>query len=169
MRDMGRAARRSVGVCLAALTVLGLLACEPSTTVPDGAQLVRVAATEGSVRITPPRATAGDVFLVLEEPTQGVAFVKGKATADATPGPLSDDDVDRLARGDAQGTSIEGFETTGCEASRAAAERGRLRVPGGCGNVFRVTLAPGKYAILTGDPASRPPGSTPIAVLEVVP
>jgi hypothetical protein len=167
---MSCAARQILGAgIVVTMAVVGLVACEPSTRVPADAQLVRVRATDRDVRIQPSRAGAGDVYLVLEEPTESIVFVTRKPTAEATPGPMTDEDLARLAHGDAQGTSMEGFETTGCDATHRAAERGRLKVPGGCGNVFRVRLAPGKYAILVEDPAAHPGGSTPMAVLEVLP
>jgi hypothetical protein len=170
MHDMANAAGRLLRASMiAAIANVGLVACEPSTNVPADAQLVRIRATSGDVRIQPSRAGAGDIYLVLEEPTESIVFVTRKPTAEATPGPLSDEDLARLAHGDAQGTSIEGFETTGCDASHRAADRGKLKVPGGCGNVFRVRLAPGKYAILAEDPAAHPGGSTPMAVLDVLP
>ena len=152
------------------LAIVGLVGCGPSTRVPADAQQVHVSTSEADVHLEPSTARAGDVYLVLDDATESIVLVQRKPTAEATPGPLTDADLARLAQGDAQGTAMEGFETTGCDASQREADRGLLRVPGGCGNVFRLTLdTPGTYAILVEDPANRPPGSTPMAVLEILP
>lgn len=107
------------------------------------------------------------MYVILDEPTIGVVFVQAQRAAEATPGPLSDNDLARLARGDAQGTAIGGFDIGGCDAAQRAAARGQTKVPGGCGNAFLIPLGPGKYAFMTADPAhsSRPV----MAVLQVLP
>jgi hypothetical protein len=67
---------------------------------------------------------------------------------------LSDQDLDRLAHGDTEGTSIEGL-SAGC-----------------CGNVFKLALPAGKYAFITNDPSGVPGGLLPppsMAVLQVLP
>jgi hypothetical protein len=123
------------------------------------------------VQIEPDAVRAGDIYIVLEEPTTSVVFVRRMAAAGDVAGPLTENDLQRLADGDTQGTSIEGFETSGCDAGQRADDRGRLKVPGGCGNVFWVpSLTPGKYAFLAADPTTLAPGApVPIAVLEVLP
>jgi hypothetical protein len=151
---------------------LGATACgeNPSATIPAGAQLVHVVAGP-NVQIEPDTVRAGDIYIVLDAPTASVIFVRRMAAAGDVAGPLTEDDLRRLADGDTQGTSIEGFETYGCDPGRLDADAGRLKVPGGCGNVFWVPgLVPGWYAFLAEDPTALPPGTAvPVAVLEVLP
>jgi hypothetical protein len=154
--------------CLGPMTVL-VAACGPSTAVPESAQRVHVIATDSELRLEPATITAGDVYLVLDEPLQSVVFFQRMQSESETPGPLTSDDVSRIAQGDTQGTSMEGFDNLGCDAAQRGADRGKLKVPGGCGNVFKVTLVPGSYAILTDSPEGLPPGDVPMAVLEVMP
>ena len=101
-------------------------------------------------------------------PGSGVGFAQRQRTATETPGPLTDADLDRLAHGDTQGTSIGGFDDAGCSPEQRAEDRGLM---GPCGNVFQVVVSPGKYAFFTGDLDGMPPGdySDSIAVLEVLP
>jgi hypothetical protein len=148
--------------------VVGGLRCA-ETGNPADAQLVHVVAGP-NVQIEPDTVRAGDIYIVLE-PTTSVVFVRRMAAAGDVAGPLTEDDLRRLAGGDTQGTSIEGFETSGCDAERRDADRGRLKIPGGCGNVFWVPgLVPGKYAFLAEDPTALAPGApVPIAILEVLP
>jgi hypothetical protein len=154
--------------------VVGLLAgviagCSRATPIPPGAQQVHVTVTESEVRLDPTTVHAGDIYLVLDAPPDGgFAFVARQRAADATPGPLTDDDLARLARGDTEGTFIDGMNAGGCSAAQNAEDRGQM---GPCGNVMKVELIEGKYAIvgdaLEGDPAT---GRTPlVAVLEVLP
>ena len=159
-----------------------LIACgRGQVPIPAGAQVVHVVALESGVRLTPATVRAGDVYLVLDEPQNGsIQFVERKTAADEPPGPLSDDDLARLAAGDTEATAIGGLDAGGCSAEQDAEDRGQI---GPCGNVMKVVVAAGKYAILgpgwremeteprvdpTADPAGfRPPSS--MAVLEVVP
>jgi hypothetical protein len=121
-----------------------LVACRTADPIPSGAQQVHVAVTRSSVTINPKTVHAGDVYVVLDGPGQSVLFVARKPAAEATPGPMSDDDLDRLSRGDTQATSIEGI-SVGCSPTQRAAARGKV---GYCGNVYKLVLAPGKYAFL---------------------
>ena len=84
---------------------------------------------------------------------------------------MTDADLARLAAGDLQGTSLQGFEMTGCAGDALDLDRGKLRVPGNCGNVVWLPdLEPGTYAILLEDPTGLPDGATIVmAVLEVTP
>jgi hypothetical protein len=145
--------------------VILLLGCEGLTPIPSGAQQVHITDGESDLRLQPATVPAGDVYLVLDGPGQGVVFVARKRTAEETPGPMSDDDLDRLAHGDTEGTSIEGF-SVGCSAEQQAASRGQM---GHCGNVYKLVLSAGKYAVLFDAPEGviAPPGT--MAILEVTP
>jgi hypothetical protein len=135
--------------------------------VPVGAQLVHVSVVGSEVRLDPATAAAGDIFVVLDTPGSSVGFAQRQRTADATPGPLTDEDLDRLARGDTEGTAIEVFDDHGCSTEQRAEDRGRM---GPCGNVFQIVLAPGKYAFFTGNLEGKPGGDQrSITVLEVAP
>ena len=159
---------------MASGTVLGLLgallaACGPGQTpIPPGAQQVHVVVMESEVVLTPTTIRAGDVYIVLDAPEDGsFLFVRQKSAAAATPGPLSDDDLARLARRDTQGTAIEGLDAGGCAPEQDAAARGHI---GPCGNVYLVRLVEGKYAILGETPEGGSPDvPPPMAVLEVLP
>jgi hypothetical protein len=154
----------------AAFLVWLVSACGPvQKPVPADAQQVHVTVDRSTVRLTPAQVRAGDVYVILDEPTTSVAFVQGKHTADATPGALSDDDLARLARGDTEGTALGGFDVVGCDATQRAAARNQTKVPGGCGNAFLVPLTPGSYTFMTGDPAVIAPAKPQIAVLTVLP
>ncbi len=125
--------------------------------------------TESGVRLDPASVRAGDIYVVLDTPGSGVGFAqRQRGPAPETPGPLTDEDLDRLARGDTGGTNIGGFSDSGCSAEQRAEDRG---LQGYCGNVFKVILTPGKYAFFTGNLDGGPPGdySQSIAVLEVLP
>jgi len=158
-----------------ALLLLGsgiLAACASNPTPAPDAQYVHVRANEVAIELDPATVHVGDdLYLVLEPPTDHVMFIEGKPTAEAVPGPLTDADLARLARGDLQGTSVQGFEMTGCDGDALEADRGELRVPGNCGNVFWLPdLEPGTYALLLEDPASLPEGAPIVmTVLEVLP
>ena len=151
--------------------------------IPSGAQLVHVVATASVVLLDPATVHAGDVYLQIDEPADGGSFmfVERKAEATDTPGPLTDDDLARLAHGDTQGTSISGAgpscvgpQGEGC---------GHLAAPGVCGNVWKFMLGPGNYAILgpgwneqqtevSPAPTAGPAGPVippTMAVLEVLP
>ena len=149
-----------------------LVACASNPTPAPDAQYVRLLANEVEIRLDPATVRVGnDIYLVLEPPTDHVVFIEGKPTAEAVPGPLTDADLARLATGDLQGTSLQGFEMTGCAGDALEADRGKLRVPGNCGNVFWLPdLEPGTYAFLLEDPAGLPEGAPIVmAVLEVTP
>jgi hypothetical protein len=169
---------------LAGLLVGVVAACgQGESTVPPGAQLVHLVATEFQVRLTPASVHAGEVFLQLDEPLDGgsFTFVERKSTAEVTPGPLTDNDLERLAHGDTEGTASSAYGPS-CGGPQGA-DRGHLVHPGVCGNVWKFVLVAGKYAILgpgwtqqeteaSVDPTADPAGFIPpptMAVLEVVP
>lgn len=134
-----------------ALLLLGpvmLLACASNPTPAPDAQYIHVLANDVAIQVDPATVRVGDnIYLVLEPPTDQVWF------------------------GDLQGTSLQGFEMTGCGGDALETDRGRLRVPGNCGNVFWLPdLEPGKYAFLLEDPTGLPEGAPIVmAVLEVTP
>jgi hypothetical protein len=136
--------------------------------VPAGAQLVAVSATASEVRLDPSTERAGDVYVVLETPGSSVGFVQRMSTAAERPGPLTDEDLARLAHGDTQGTAIGSLDDTGCSPEQRAEDRGRM---GPCGNVFKLVLGAGRYAFFAGNLDGAPPGdySGSIAVLKVLP
>jgi hypothetical protein len=144
----------------ALLTVLVamLAGCtQGQATVPSGGQLVHLVATQSEVRLSPAAVHAGDVFIQLDVPLDGgsFTFVVGAASAGATPGPLSDDDLARIAYGDMQNTGASAYGPS-CSGAQGAAV-GHLSGPGVCGDVWQLTLTPGRYAILG-------PGWTPMQV-----
>ncbi len=165
------------------VALLGMLAavlagCGGATPIPAGAQVVHVAITESGVRLDPATVHPGDVWLVLDR--LGGSFVERKRTAEETPGPLSDDDLARLAQGDTGGFGFRALPAGGCSPAQDAEERGQM---GPCGNVMKVVVVEGKYAILgpgwamqetapSVDPTADPAGFLPppsMAVLEVLP
>lgn len=138
----------------------------PSTAVPAGAQVVHIVSTDQSVTLTPDNVRAGDVYLMLDEPLAGsITFVQAQVSADATPGPLDDEGLERLRTGDTFQTAMTGLDAGGCSPAQDAENRGRM---GPCGNVLRFVLSPGTYAVVSG--SLEGDGATPrIAVLTVVP
>ena len=165
MRSRPRLASAVVAL-MAAILLAGMLAgCGRARPIPPGAQEVHVVVTASEVRLDPAIVGAGDVYVVLDTPGSSVGFAQRKRTAAETPGPLSDDDLDRLGHGDTEGFAIGGMGDVGCSAAQRAEDHGQL---GPCGNVVQMTLTAGKYAFFTGDLES---GVDPpvIAVLEVLP
>ena len=153
-------------LCLALSTILG---CEQPTPVPAGAQVVQVTITESAVVLQPDTVRAGDVYLAIESPPTGsFAFVARQDSETATPGPLTDEGIDRLRRGDTFHTAVDFIMAGGCSPAQDAEARGKL---GHCGNVAKVVVSPGRYALVggapEGDPAAR--GLPPAAILTVVP
>jgi len=149
---------------LVALMVLALTSCEPAPVViPPGAQVVHVRVTDESVRIAPATVRAGDVYFVNEGPATGFALVRRSAAPDAELEGMTRDQVDAVARGDYELTSIEGF-AVGCEPDQWTDERGWAD----CRPNAMVTLTEGFYAILGS--GGDQPGVPPVMdVLEVVP
>ena len=136
------------------------------TPIPPGAQQVHVAVSASTVSLNPGTVRAGDIYVVLDTPGSSVGFVQAQHAETETPGPLSDEDLQRLSRGDTQGTAIGGFDDVGCSASQRAEDRGQM---GPCGNVFKVVLTAGEYAFFIGDLEHGPGGEASITVLEVLP
>lgn len=162
---------RRLGTVLALIGVLavGLVACgRGQAPIPVGAQQLHVVIAGSTVRLDPDTVPAGDVYVILDTPGSSVGFVQRQRTSDETPGPLSEEDLERLAMGDTGGTAIGGFDDSGCSAEQRAQDRGQM---GYCGNVFKLVLTEGKYAFFAGSLDGMPPGdySESIAVLQVVP
>jgi hypothetical protein len=176
--------RVSTLVAIGSLVVGVLAGCgQGLAPVPPGSQLVHLVATNSAVRLSPPTVQAGDVYLELDEPLPGsFTLVEGKRTAAETPGPLTDDDLERLAHGDTEGMSISGYGPS-CDPAQASDALGKLAGEGNCGNVWKFSLVAGKYAILgpgwtqqqteaSVDPTANPAGFVAppsMAVLEVGP
>jgi hypothetical protein len=137
------------------------------TAIPAGAQQVHLVVTASDLQVTPATVHAGDVYVVMD--TQGaVSFVQRQATASGTPGPLTDADLARLAKGDTEGTAIEGFEYAGC-ADACSQPHDWM---GYGGNTSKLVLAPGKYAFTVDDPNAGKTVLVPpkaLVVLQVVP
>ncbi len=130
-----------------------------SITIPPEAQQVHVVVDGDTVGLQPATARAGDVYLVLDNPDNpdspgaNVIFIGRMTAPDETPGPLTDDQLDRIVHGDM-------FQTSG---------------ESGFGTVTKLALAPGKYLFVTDDPmelAESSGGVVPqgsMAVLHVLP
>jgi hypothetical protein len=137
-----------------------MAACEPGPiVVPSGAQAVHVIVSGDAVQLEPASVPAGDVYLVLDRPNIDVTLVQSSTGAGASPGPLTDEQLDRIAHGDSFHTQITGGFPSGPPH----------------GNVSKLTLAAGKYAFLADSPeavAARAGGTIPsgsMAILNVVP
>jgi hypothetical protein len=149
---------------LLAIVVGAAVACVPATPVPSGAQVVHIAITPSSVTLQPDSVRAGDVYLELDAPESApFTFVASTDTPNATPGPLTPDQLAGVRTGNLFHTVTVAFNAGGCSTSQDAAARGTT---GECGNVRKVTVAPGTYVISAGDPAVV---GTPLAVLTVTP
>jgi hypothetical protein len=155
------AARSALAFSGSTLLMLMLAACEGNSPIPAGAQQVQISVSPTGVQLQPATVHAGDVYLVLD--SGQISFVEQKATADATPGPLTDEDIAQIGRGNTQGTSITGFEAGNCDPQQNASARGQL---GPCGNVMLVKLQAGNYLVAGAAPEEL---GTPSSVLHVVP
>lgn len=154
---------------LIGLLVTALAACGPSSsTIPAGAHVVHVTVAGAEVRLMPSTVPAGDIYFVMDTPRSSVGIVGAQRTAEATPGPLTEKDIERLAHGDTEGTWGGGFDLIGCSDEQRVEGLGQI---GYCGNVFRMPLGAGKYALYTGELEGWLPGDAArsMAVLEVLP
>lgn len=145
------------------LIIVGLLSgvlagCSGQTVIPDGAQEVHVVVSGDSVTIMPAMVRAGDAYIVLDVAGSSVTIVEPATASAESPSPFTDDDLDRIRHGDTFLTSIGGFAD------------GEPH-----GNVYRLVLAPGRYAFLADTPealAERWGGTIPaeaMGVLTVLP
>jgi hypothetical protein len=126
------------------LTLIVLVSGCGGMSIPSGAQVVHVAVTASEIHVDPATVRAGDVYLVVAEgPVQEFQLVSG---------PFTDAGLARFVQGDPQGTRSQS-------------------IGGPVGNVFKVALQEGKYALVTagtgGPGVPIPPGS--MAVLSVLP
>ena len=142
------------------LVAVAIGACEPGAiVVPSGGQAVHVVVSGDAVRLEPPTVHAGDVYLVLDQPGTNVVLVQAMAAPEETPGPLTDEQLERISHGDTFHTAITAGFANGPPH----------------GNVSKLVLAPGRYAFLADNPeavAARAGGTIPsgaIAILQVVP
>jgi hypothetical protein len=162
--------RRLVGILgLAAIAGSLVAACSRATPIPAGAQQVHVVVTPSDVQLRPARVRAGDVYLVLDAPADGsLAFVSRSGPESPVLSPLAPGDLERLARGDTEATSISGLDAGGCSPAQNAEDRGQM---GPCGNVMKVQVREGTYAILGGAPEAGVASGSPhrMAALIVVP
>ena len=139
-------------ITLTGLSSVVLAAC--GTFIPPGAQQVHVTGTGTEVRLDPSTVHAGDVYFVIDG---SALFFESMGGPDLTPGPMSEDDLTRLAQhGDT-------FHTSSTEL-----------YPGYAGNVYKYSLSPGKYAFVPVPDENEPDAaltSPPVrvAVLEVLP
>jgi hypothetical protein len=136
---------RQAIVGLFGLLTLIVLGCGcGGISIPSGAQVIHVAVTASEIHVDLVTVRAGDVYLVVAEgPVQEFELVSG---------PFTDAGLARFVQGDPQGTSIES-------------------IGGPVGNVFKVALQEGKYALVTagagGPGVPIPPRS--MVVLSVLP
>ena len=143
-------------------------ACTPGAEpIPPGAQTVHVAITSDAVELDPSVVGAGDVYLVLDQAVHNSFLLFGRqSSADASPGALTEEDIARIGEGDTEGTFMTGLDAGGCSAEQDAAARGQL---GPCGNVMKIAVSPGLYAILGDSPDASGDQPLPMGVLEVTP
>jgi hypothetical protein len=164
VRRRRRAGRlTAVAAALAGATLIGAVGAlalpvlPPETLIPAGTPRVHVSMTGGALTLDPPTVSSGPVSLLIDASAANVSFI-GRAYAtqeeiDAQgghePGPLTDAEVDAIARGDTYLTA-----TTG-----------------GLGDVSHWDLLPGKYVMVTDDPvtlASQGGGRAPAGTLAVL-
>src|SRR5450432_2513504 len=89
--------RRTTTVAVLIVLIACLEGCQAA--VPAAAPVVHLVATQSEVRLDPSNAPAGDVYIQLDQPLDGGSF-----TFIAENGPMSDNDLERLAYGDLFGT-----------------------------------------------------------------
>ncbi len=155
---------RQLGAAVALVGVLGgmFAGCEEfrGTRIPPGGQAVQVTATDTELHLDPSTVRAGDVYLVVDEAMGGVTFISELPPDFQNGGrdhmPLSDEDIASIREiGSAEGTAEDAFSI------------------GGYGNVFKVTVFPGNYALLfdlnEGDGQAPDPSLLLVAILEVRP
>ena len=167
-RPLARAAVVAL-LCAGCAGPAGLVDPGAGSTIPPGAQVVHVTVTESAVSLAPAIVRPGPVYLILEASSTGSVMLIGGAGPNAPANaPLAAGAIERLGRGDVEGTSMTGLDAGGCGPAQDQAGRGRL---GPCGNVGRFELVEGTYALTGEAPESRPSsaGALPIGILTVTP
>jgi hypothetical protein len=131
--------------------------CSNAVAIPSGAQQIHVVATVTEVHVTPATVHAGDIYLVLDLPqAQGVEL--------EMVGPLTDAASARLAQTGDAGEGV-GYQSLG-----VAYHCGLPWEHASCGNVYKETLAVGKYAFdLGGTSGPQPVPPASMGVLDVQP
>jgi hypothetical protein len=130
-----RDAARTVGSRVVLVAALAG-ACVSQTTIPPGAQQVRLASTSSGVTIAPATVRAGQVFVIVEGP--GALFIAKSGGPGESTG-FSDADVERIAAtGDLFHTSTQDLTS------------------GYAGPVQELGLTPGKYILMPIPTTSAP-------------
>ena len=140
-------ARWAVAAPIALVVVLGLLLSgivRGHTMVPPGGQQVEVEVTGTDVRLTPTTVNAGDVYVLLVTARSSITLTEDELIGTDVP-------------------THRDFDLSGCTDAQRAEDRGLM---GYCGNVFKVTLSPGKYVFFST--TADGPGQA-LARLEVLP
>jgi len=147
---------------ICSIGALALPVLPPETLIPAGTPRVHVSMTDGALTLTPATVSAGPVYLLIDASAAQVAFIgRSYATQEEIdalqghePGPLTDAEVDAIARGDEYLTSIYA----------------------GMGDVARWDLLPGKYVLVIDDPTilaspggGRAPGTLAVLTVESAP
>jgi hypothetical protein len=122
--------KRAAIVVALLVIVLGLLlsgVVRSHSAVPAGAQQVEVEVTATEVRLMPASVRAGDIYLVLVTPRSSINITQDELVETDVPSEFS-------------------FDLTGCTDAQRSADRGQI---GYCGNVFKVNLSAGKWAVIS--------------------
>jgi hypothetical protein len=126
------AAGRAAIVPLVLVLVMGLLlsgTVRGRTEVPSGAQRVEVELSSTAVEVNPSTVQAGDVYVVL---------LTARSSITITEEELVDTDI----------PTHRDFDLFGCTDAQRAEDRG---LQGYCGNVFKVNLSAGTWAVISTD------------------
>jgi hypothetical protein len=119
--------RRVAIIGVMVLTAL-IAACATRTVIPDGAQRVHLESTPDVVHLEPSTVQAGDIYFVIDG---SGALVVEKSDAPGARRGFTDDELAAFIRtGDVFHTAIQDVTA------------------GYAGNVFKLTLGPGRYAFL---------------------
>ena len=160
-RHAGRLAAAAAALAgatvICSIGALALPVLPAETLIPAGTARVHVSVTDGALTLTPATVSAGPVYLLIDASAGDVLFIgrsyatQGEIDAQQghEPGPLTDAEVDAIARGNTYRTS-----TTA-----------------GLGDVARWDLLPGKYVLVTDNPTtltSQGGGRAPAGTLAVL-
>jgi hypothetical protein len=153
----------SVGATvICSIGALALPVLPAESLIPAGTPRVHVSMTDGALTLTPATVSAGPVYLLIDASAAQVGFIgRSYATQEEIdalqghePGPLTDAEVDAIARGDEYLTSIYA----------------------GMGDVARWDLLPGRYVLVIDDPTilaspdgGRAPGTLAVLTVESAP